>query len=129
MKLFSGFILVVTGFMSSGCTVGPAIYDILKADIELHGFKIDLIYYRIENGNFKGAIEDLKDLESKVPPTPALKAEIAYLWALLAEYQGQTEEAVTKYRAVIADFPDTPDAYMSARKLRRLALSTKSLPE
>ncbi len=127
MKLTIGLLCGALGLLTCGCTmvrVAPMVPEIVSALRRSHSFALDRIYSHIEQGEFDDAEIGLQTLENRLPPTPLLTSEFAYIRALIEERKGNTAAALDKYRAVMADHPDTPDAYLAAKKVRRLLAST-----
>ena len=111
-------VLLSVAATGSGCTA-VRFAPVIVTEMRVNPVRLGMAYDYIETGKFDMADFVLKQLE-KGEQTPLLTSELAYVRALLAEKQGFTEEAIGKYRAVTEDFPNTPDAYLAAKKLNRL---------
>lgn len=117
---------VLVALSSGGCTVVRIAPDVISSFVRTHSLELDKVYDAIDKGDFPLAESRLKQLDQEKPER-LLVSEIAYLRALLAERQGQTTEALARYRAVVTEHPDTPDAYLAARKIPRLQSPTPAL--
>lgn len=96
--------------------------DVIAGAFRANPIDLSMAYGSVEEGKFEQAESYLKKLE-RGPPRPLLTSEIAYVRALIAERQGKTEEALAKYRAIVAGHPNTPDAYLARKKIGELTKS------
>jgi hypothetical protein len=122
MTLRVALLCLVFGFGGTGCTllkIAPMVPEMADALSRTRSFELDRIYSQIKDGQFDRAEKGLAELE-RDDPTPAIVSEIAYIRAFMAERRGDSADALAKYRAVIANFPQTPDAYFAERKIQRL---------
>jgi hypothetical protein len=118
-------LLLAIGGLANGCTaikIAPLIPGVVAGTFRAKPIGLDMSYDYIEKGKFAQAEATLKELEGE-PPRPLLTSEIAYIRALIAERQGHTADALARYRAVIAEFPHTPDAYLATKKVTQLTKS------
>jgi hypothetical protein len=117
--------LLVIGSFTSGCTavkVAPMIPDMVAGIRRANPMQLREAYDAIEKGRFTEAEANLKELEHQ-PPRLLLTSEIAYIRALMAERQGHAADALARYRAIVAEFPHTPDAYLATKKVAQLTKS------
>lgn len=125
MKARPCLLLLAIGCLTSGCTVikvAPFIPDVVAGTFRANPIALGMAYDDIEKGKFAQAEARLKQLEAEAP-RPLLTSEIAYIRALMAERQGHTVDALARYRAVIAEYPHTPDAYLATKKVAQLTKS------
>lgn len=117
---------VLVALLSGGCTFVRIAPDVISSLVRTHSIELGLVYDAIDEGDFPLAESRLKQLDQEKPER-LLVSEIAYLRALLAERQGQTAEALARYRTIVTEHPDTPDAYLAARKIQRLQRATPAV--
>src|SRR5687767_15109028 len=120
MKAFVCLLFGLLGLVANGCKVMRVAPDVISAISRTHSVSFDVINGDVERGNFDRAETGLKKLAADHPDSPLLISEVSYIRALIEEKKGDIPSAVAKYRAVMADHPQTPDAYLAAKKLRRL---------
>lgn len=77
-------------------------------------------YADMKKGRFDEAMAEVQNLEKRPDLPPEVRSETAYVKARVLEGLKRLPEAIAQYRLVLETFPNTPDSYLSTKRLKEL---------
>jgi hypothetical protein len=90
----------------------------MKLNLQASGLM--LAYDDIKKERFDDAMEQVEKLERRADLPPEVRSEAAYVKARVLEGQNKLAAAIAQYRDVAATWPNTPDGYLSRKRLKQL---------
>lgn len=96
----------------------------LKLNLQASGLMA--AYADIKDGDFDDAMAEVEKLEKRADVPPEVRSETAYVKARVLEGQKKLPEAIAQYREVVATYPNTPDGYLSRKRLKELEGGAKA---
>lgn len=90
----------------------------LKLNLQAGGLLV--AYADIKKGRFDDAMDEVLKLERRTDLPPEVRSEAAYVKARVLEGQKKLPEAIAQYRFVLENYPQTPDGYLSRKRLKEL---------
>jgi tetratricopeptide (TPR) repeat protein len=90
----------------------------LKLNLQAGGLLV--AYADMKTGRFDDAMEEVLKLEKRTDLPPEVRSEAAYVKARVLEGQKKLPEAIAQYRFVLENYPQTPDGYLSRKRLKEL---------
>lgn len=88
--------------------------------LNLQASRLMVAYDDIKEGRFDDAMAEVEKLEKRNDVPPEVRSEAAYVKARVLEGQKKLPEAIAQYREVVAIYPNTPDGYLSRKRLKEL---------
>lgn len=81
-------------------------------------------YDDIKAGRLDAAMAEVEKLEKRADLPIEVRSETAYVKARVFDAQGKLPEAIAQYREVLATYQNTPDGYLSRKRLKELDRGT-----
>lgn len=88
--------------------------------LNLQAVGLLMAYDDINKGRFDDAMAEVDKLDKRTDLPPEVRSEAAYVRARVLEGQNKLPEAIAQYREVVATYPNTPDGYLSRKRLKQL---------
>jgi tetratricopeptide (TPR) repeat protein len=90
----------------------------MKLNLQAGGLLV--AYADIKKGRFDDAMDEVLKLEKRTDLPPEVRSEAAYVKARVLEGQKKLPEAIAQYRFTLENYPQTPDGYLSRKRLKEL---------